>query len=59
MTRTTCCPHRSSATDLLNVNGVRITLRVKRSNGQNVATTTLINRVRLPNQDYDATAGGG
>ncbi len=52
-------PTPLSATDLLNVDGVRITLRVKRSNGQNVATTTLINRVRLPNEDYDATAGGG
>jgi hypothetical protein len=53
-------PAPLSASDLLAVNGVRITLRVKKTrSAPSVATTTVINRVRLPNQDYDAIAGGG
>ena len=42
-----------SATDRLLVNAVGITLAVKQSSSTNVPYTTLINRVRLPNVDYN------
>jgi type II secretory pathway pseudopilin PulG len=42
-----------SAADRLLVNAVGITLAVKQSSSTNVPYTTLINRVRLPNVDYN------
>jgi prepilin-type N-terminal cleavage/methylation domain-containing protein len=42
-----------SPTDLLLVNAVGITLSIRQSNNFNVPYTTLINRVRLPNVDYN------
>lgn len=46
-----------SGTDLLAVKGVRITLVVKKDSGWSMQSTTLVNRVRLPNLDYNAVAG--
>lgn len=42
-----------SAADRLLVNAVGITLAVKQSSTPNIPYTTLINRVRLPNVDYN------
>ena len=46
-----------NAADLLAVRAVRLNLVVKRSTTAVVAATTLVNRVRLPNLDYNAVAG--
>ena len=46
-----------SDTDRVSIRAVRITLMVKRATTANVAHTTLTNRVRLPNLDYNAVAG--
>ncbi len=46
-----------NAADLLAVTAVRITLVVKRSTVAPLAPVTLVNRVRLPNMDYNAVAG--
>lgn len=42
-----------SAADLLPVNGVGIHLSVRKPTNYSVADTTLINKVRLPNVDYN------
>ena len=42
-----------SAANRLQVNAVGITLSVRQSTNFNVPYTTLINRVRLPNVDYN------
>jgi hypothetical protein len=47
-----------SATDLLAVNAVQIQLVVKKSVATPLNATTLINRVRLPNLDYDNDVAG-
>ncbi len=46
-----------NAADLLAVRAVKIVLQVKRATNAPIATTTLVNRVRLPNLDYNAVAG--
>ncbi len=46
-----------SATDRLAIKAVRVTLEIKRTSSYNDATTTVVNRVRLPNLDYNAVAG--
>ena len=46
-----------SATNLLAVRAVKITLVVKRSTTATMTPTTIVNRVRLPNLDYNAVAG--
>jgi hypothetical protein len=46
-----------SAPNLLAVKAVRIKLVVYRSSAFNDHSTTLVNRVRLPNVDYNAVAG--
>jgi hypothetical protein len=46
-----------NATDLLAVDAVQIQLIVKRTVATPLNATTLINRVRLPNMDYDDVAG--
>jgi len=43
--------------DRLAIKSVGITLRVKRTSTFNDEATTVINRVRLPNLDYNAVAG--
>ncbi|MGQ0825744.1 MAG: PulJ/GspJ family protein [Actinomycetota bacterium] len=45
------------ATDLLAIKAVRITLKVKRTSAYNTNATTIENRVRLPNLDYNSVAG--
>ncbi len=45
------------ATDLLSVRAVRIMLLVRKVTSASMAPTTLVNRVRLPNLDYNAVAG--
>ena len=45
-----------SGTRLLDIDAVRIDLRVKRDSGHPVNETTIQNRVRLPNVDYKAEA---
>ncbi len=45
-----------SASDLLAVRAVRITLTVKRSTTAPLVPVTLVNRVRLPNLDYAAAS---
>jgi hypothetical protein len=47
-----------SATDRLAVNSVQITLAIRRTTTFSIATTTLVNTVRLPNVDYQETLGG-
>ena len=42
-----------SAANRLQVNAVGVTLSVRQSTNYNVPYTTLINRVRLPNVDYN------
>jgi hypothetical protein len=46
-----------SATDRLAVNSVKITLSIRKSTTFPIASTTLINTVRLPNVDYQETFG--
>ena len=46
-----------NAADLIAVHAVKITLIVKRSTKAVMAPTTIVNRVRLPNLDYNAVAG--
>lgn len=46
-----------SAADLLAIKAVRIALVVKKTSGVPIRATTLVNRVRLPNLDYNAVAG--
>jgi hypothetical protein len=46
-----------SAANLPKIRAVRITLMVKRTPAYNSPATTLVNRVRLPNVDYNAVAG--
>jgi Tfp pilus assembly protein PilW len=46
-----------NATDLLAIQAVQIQLIVKKSVSTQLNATTLINRVRLPNMDYDDVAG--
>jgi len=47
-----------SPADRLAVHSVRIELAIKRSQAYNVAYTTLMNQVRLPNVDYASSSGG-
>ncbi len=47
-----------SATDRLAVDSVEITLSIKGTTTFTLATTTLVNTVRLPNVDYQQTLGG-
>jgi prepilin-type N-terminal cleavage/methylation domain-containing protein len=47
-----------SATDRLAVDSVQITLSIKGTTTFTLATTTLMNTVRLPNVDYQQTLGG-
>jgi hypothetical protein len=54
----TISPTPLSSTNRLAIDAVRISLRVKRDSGLAVNTTTIVNRVRLPNVDYNAVAGG-
>jgi Prokaryotic N-terminal methylation motif len=51
-------PTPLSATDLLAVTSVQITLSIRRSTSLPIASTTLVNTVRLPNVDYQETLGG-
>lgn len=46
-----------SATDLLAVKAVQITLIVKKTTASKLNATSLVNRVRLANLDYNAVAG--
>ena len=46
-----------SAANLIAVRAVQINLDVKRATNAPIATTSLVNRVRLPNLDYNAVAG--
>ncbi|MCZ7536379.1 MAG: hypothetical protein M5T61_10995 [Acidimicrobiia bacterium] len=46
-----------SPTDLLAVRAVRIGLVVKKESGWSMRSTSLVNRVRLPNLDYNVVAG--
>ncbi len=46
-----------SASDLLAVRAVRITLVVRRATTSPIAPVTIVNRVRLPNLDYSAATG--
>jgi hypothetical protein len=50
-------PTPLSATNLLAVKAVRLNLIVYRDSAFNGHATTLVNRVRLPNVDYNAVAG--
>lgn len=47
-----------SATDRLSVNAVGITLSIRQSTNYSVPATTLVNRVFLPNVDYNPIPGG-
>lgn len=47
-----------SAADLLNVDAVGVTLSIRRSTNLSVKATTLIDRVRLPNVDYNPLTEG-
>ena len=46
-----------SSVDLMAVKAVQITLVVKKESGWSMRSTSLVNRVRLPNLDYNAVAG--
>ena len=46
-----------SANDRLAVNSVQVTLAIRRSTTFPIASTTLVNTVRLPNVDYQETFG--
>lgn len=46
-----------SAAGLLSVKAVRISLVVKKASGWSMRSTALVNRVRLPNLDYNAVTG--
>jgi len=46
-----------SSADLIAVKAVRINLVVKKESGWSMRSTSLVNRVRLPNLDYNAVAG--
>jgi Tfp pilus assembly protein PilW len=46
-----------NATDLLAIKAVQITLIVKKSTAAQLNATSLVNRVRLANLDYNAVAG--
>ncbi len=50
-------PAPLSAANLLAVNSVEITLSIRRSTNLPIASTTLVNTVRLPNVDYQETFG--
>jgi hypothetical protein len=47
-----------SAADRLAVHSVKITLSIRRSTTFQIANTTIMNTVRLPNVDYQETFGG-
>jgi prepilin-type N-terminal cleavage/methylation domain-containing protein len=47
-----------SAADLLLVNGVGVRLSIRKDTNYTVADTTLINKVRLPNVDYNPLPSG-
>jgi len=51
-------PTPLAGTNLLGIDAVGITFKVKRTSAFNDAYTTVVNRVRLPNVDYNAVAGG-
>lgn len=46
-----------SPSDLMAVKGVQLSLLVKKESGWSMTSTNLVNRVRLPNLDYNAVAG--
>jgi hypothetical protein len=48
-----------AAADLLKVDSVGLMFQVRHSTGLKVAPTTLVNRVRLPNVDYNPLTTGG
>jgi hypothetical protein len=50
-------PAPLSAANLLSIKAIRLSLIVYRSSAFNKNSTTLVNRVRLPNVDYNAVAG--
>jgi prepilin-type N-terminal cleavage/methylation domain-containing protein len=50
-------PAPLSGANLLAVNSVAITLSIRRSTNLPIASTTLVNTVRLPNVDYQETFG--
>jgi hypothetical protein len=50
-------PAPLSAANLLAVNSVEITLSIRRSTTLPIASTTIVNTVRLPNVDYQETFG--
>lgn len=50
-------PSPLTGTNLLAIKAVRLTLNVYRTTSFNQNATTLVNRVRLPNVDYNAVAG--
>jgi hypothetical protein len=50
-------PYPLSASDLLAIKAVQIELSVKRATTRPLNPTVLVNRVRLPNMDYNAVAG--
>jgi hypothetical protein len=50
-------PAPLSAANLLAVNSVKITLSIRRTTTLPIASTTLVNTVRLPNVDYQETFG--
>ncbi len=50
-------PYPLDATDRLAIKSVGIELKVKRTTTYNDKATTVVNRVRLPNLDYNAVAG--
>jgi hypothetical protein len=47
-----------SANDRLAVESIKITLSIRRTTTFQIDNTTLVNTVRLPNVDYQATLGG-
>ena len=47
-----------SAADLLLVNGVGVRLSIRKDTNYTVADTTLVNKVRLPNVDYNPLPSG-
>jgi hypothetical protein len=46
-----------NATDLLSIRAVQVRLSVKRTTTETMNPVVMVNRVRLPNLDYDAVAG--
>ena len=46
-----------NATDLLSIRAVTVRLSVKRTTTETMNPVVMVNRVRLPNLDYDAVAG--